>query len=58
VPQTKRPARYVARMLFSLPAWRRNQQFEGDIALVSQAGEVTEWLRGEHSEIQDHLEGE
>lgn len=53
----KRKGAYVARLLWS-PKAPQTGIYEGDIALVTAAGEVTEYLRGVDNQVQEILEGE
>lgn len=55
--EVRRKGAYVARLLWS-PKAPLTGKYEGDLALVSAAGDVTEYLRGVEDEIQEGLEGE
>lgn len=59
--EVRAKGRYVARLLWSPKARLQGPSFgkyEGDLALVSAAGDVTDYLRGVQDEIQGELEGE
>lgn len=53
----RRRGAFIARLLWS-PKAPQTGHYEGDLALVTAAGEVTEYLRGIDNEVQEMLEGE
>lgn len=55
--EVKAKARFVARLLWS-PRAAATGRYEGDLAAVNAAGDVTEYLRGVQGEIEDELAGE
>ncbi len=56
-PDMKRKARFIARNLWS-PNAAATGVYEGDIALVKQAGRVASWLDGEDAEANEEVAGE
>lgn len=53
----KSPARFIARHVFS-PKAAVDGEFDGDVGLLDQAGEVLIWLRGADERIDEDLRGE
>lgn len=55
--EIKRKGEYITRLLWS-PKSSKTGKYEGDLALASAAGDVTDYLRGVENDVQEALEGE